>query len=124
LPTKLTNEIVTAAIAGFQAQKQRLDAQIAELRQLLTGSSPEPAATPEPLPRRRKMSAAAKQRIADAQQKRWAAAKKESGVAAETARPVSKKPKRKLSAAGRQPIVAATKRRWAAVRAAEAKAPK
>ena len=45
MPTKLTNEILAAAIEGFQAQKQRLDAQIAELRQLLTGGSGEPAAT-------------------------------------------------------------------------------
>jgi hypothetical protein len=45
MPTKLTNEILAAAIEGFQAQKQRLDAQIVELRQLLTGGSGGPAAT-------------------------------------------------------------------------------
>ena len=124
MPTKFTNEILAAAIEGFQAQKQRLDAQIAELRQLLTGGSVEPAAAPEPMRKRRKMSAAARQRIAEAQRKRWAAAKKESGVADKTAKPVAKKPKRKLSAAGRQRIIDATKKRWAAVRAAASKAAK
>jgi len=31
MPTKLTNEIITAAVAGFESQKARIDAQIAEL---------------------------------------------------------------------------------------------
>ena len=122
MPTKFTNEILAAAIEGFQAQKQRLDAQIAELRQLLTGGSAELAATPEPMRKRRKISAAARKRMAEAQRKRWASAKKESGIAAETAKPAAKRPKRKLSAAGRQRIIDATKKRWAAVRAAAAKA--
>jgi hypothetical protein len=120
MPTQFTNEILAAAIEGFQAQKQRLDAQIAELRQLLTGGSPELAATPEPMRKRRKMSAAARQRIAEAQRKRWAAAKTPT-TTAKTAEPGAKKPKRKLSAAGRQRIIDATKKRWAAVRAAATK---
>ena len=62
--------------------------------------------------------------MAEAQRKRWASAKKESGVADETAKPAAKKPKWKLSAAGRQRIIDATKKRWAAVRAAAAKATK
>ena len=124
LPTKFTDEILAAAIEGFQAQKQRLDAHIAELRQLLTGGRAEPSATPEPTRKRRKMSAAARERIAEAQRKRWASAKKESGVAPKPAKPVSKKPKRRLSVEGRKRIIDATKKRWAAVRAAAAKAAK
>ena len=62
--------------------------------------------------------------MAKAQHKRWASAKKESGLAAETAKPAAQKPKRRLSAAGRQRIIHATKKRWAAVRAAAAKAAK
>jgi hypothetical protein len=124
MPTKFNDEILAAAIEGFQAQKQRLDAQIAELRQLLTGGSSEPAATPGPTRKRRKISAAARQRMAEAQRKRWASAKKESGVLAETVKPAAKKPKWKLSAAGRHRIIDATKKRWAAVRAAAAKAAK
>ena len=39
MPTKLNTEIVTAAIAGFEEQKKRLSAQIAELRQMLSPST-------------------------------------------------------------------------------------
>src|ERR1035437_8790974 len=80
MPThKLTPEIITAAIVGFEQQKLRIDAQIAELRQMLTGTPTATAAAPEaPKGRRRKMSAAARKRIGDAQRKRWAESKKES----------------------------------------------
>jgi hypothetical protein len=119
MPTqKLTNEIIVAAIDGFEAQKTRLDAQIAELRAMLPGGSPEAATTPEaPKGKRRKMSAAARKRIGDAQRKRWAASKKATEPSAPEAAP---KKKRKLSKAGRAAIVAATKKRWAAVKAAKA----
>jgi hypothetical protein len=118
MPThKLTREIINAAIAGFEQQKLRLDTQIAELRAMLPG---ELAAAPGPTKgRRRKMSAAARKRIGDAQRKRWAASKGESASASES----TPKPKRKLSAAGRAAIVAALKKRWAAKRAAAKMAP-
>ncbi|MGP8243015.1 MAG: hypothetical protein ACLQVN_00680 [Bryobacteraceae bacterium] len=35
--TKLTAEIIHAAIEGFESQKRRIDSQIGELRQLLNG---------------------------------------------------------------------------------------
>jgi hypothetical protein len=41
---KLTNEIVAAAIAGFEQQKRQIDTQIAELRGWLSGASTEPTA--------------------------------------------------------------------------------
>jgi hypothetical protein len=120
MPTKLTPEIITAAIEGFEAQKTRIDAQIAELRGVLTGGFAEPAATAEPPKRkRRKMSAAARARIAEAQRKRWAEWKKQSAPEAAQESP---KPKRKLSAAGRKAIIAALKKRWALKRAAAGKA--
>jgi hypothetical protein len=124
MPTKLDNDILAAAIEGFEAQKKRLDAQIAEIRQQLTGGSAQPAATPEPGRKRRKMSAAGRKRIAEAQRKRWADIKKQSGGAPQAAKPEAQKPKRKLSAAGRKRIVEATKKRWALVRAAAAKSEK
>jgi hypothetical protein len=109
MPPKLTNEIITAAIVGFEAQKTRIDDQIAELRAMLSGSSAEPAATPEvPKGKRRKMSAAARKRIGDAQRKRWAESKGEAGPPSKT---VTAKPKRKMSAAGRKAISEATKKR-------------
>jgi hypothetical protein len=117
---KLTPEIITAAVEGFEQQKLRIDAQIAELRQMLTGTPTEPAAAPEvPKGKRRKMSAAARKRIGDAQRKRWAESKKES-VPSSPVAPEAPKPKRKLSAAGKAAIVAALKKRWAAKRAAKA----
>ncbi len=74
MPTKLTPEIMTAAIVGFEEQKRHLDTQIAELRAVLTGGPIEPAATAEPPKRkRRKMSAAGRKAISDATKKRWAA---------------------------------------------------
>lgn len=116
MPTKLTNEIITAAIEGYEAQKTRLNAQISELRQMLSGSSAAAAVTAAPARRkRRKMSAAGRARIAAAQRKRWAEFKKPQAAA------VAPKPKRKLSAAGRRAIIAAAKKRWAAKRAEAAK---
>src|SRR5450759_1396639 len=97
MPThKLTAEIINAAILGFEEQKRRIDVQIAELRQMLTGTPTETAATPEaPKGKRRKMSAAARKRIGDAQRKRWAESKKESAPSSPVA-PEAPKAKRKL----------------------------
>jgi hypothetical protein len=118
MPTKLTPEIIAAAIVGFESHKARIDAQIAELRQMLSGDPAASASTPEPPTRkRRKMSAAGRARIAEAQRKRWAASKKAAQPSAPGAAP---KPKRILSAAGRRAISEATKKRWAAVKAAKA----
>jgi hypothetical protein len=109
---KYSTEILTAAIEGFEAQKRRINTQIAELRQMLDGSRTELTTTPEFPQRRRKMSAAGRKHIAEAQKKRWAEAKKPS-------KPTEiPKTKRRLSAAGRRRIVEATKRRWALIRAA------
>jgi hypothetical protein len=45
---KLTSEIIHAAIEGFESQGRRIDAQIAEIRQMLDGGRAEAAASPEP----------------------------------------------------------------------------
>jgi hypothetical protein len=105
-----------AALAGFEEQKNRIDAKISELRLVLNEASPDGAA-PEASKPRRKMSAAARRRIAAAQRKRWAASRTQSGKVSEAVAPARKK--RKLSAAGRRRIIEATKRRWAAFRAAK-----
>ena len=112
---KLSHEIISAAIEGFEAQKVRIDAQIAELRGSLSGSGStetEPSSAP---PKRRTMSASARRRIAAAQRKRWAEAKRLAGGAA----PVTKTPRRKLSAAGRKRIIEANRKRWALAKAAK-----
>jgi hypothetical protein len=119
MPTpKLTNEIIEAAILGFEEQKRRIDVQVAELRAVRSGASFEGAAPPDPAGRpRRKISAAGRRAMALAQQKRWAAKREESAPEV----PVVAKAKRKMSAAGRAAIAAAVKKRWAAKKAAAKK---
>src|ERR1035441_8629224 len=73
MPTKLTPEIITAAILGFEQQKRQIDTKIGELRAMLPGG-PATSAAPKPSKRkRRKMSAAGRKAISDATKKRWAA---------------------------------------------------
>ena len=110
MPTpKLSAEIITAAIQGFEFQKTSIDGKIAELKAMLSGGTTQTAATPEPTKRkRRKMSAAGRARIAAAQRKRWAASK----VQAEAAKP--EKPNRRLSATAKAKLVANLKKARAA----------
>jgi hypothetical protein len=116
MPQKLTPEIIIAAIAGFEAQKNHIDSQIAELRSSLDGGSKEPFTTTEFVKPRKKRSAAVRRKMALAQRARFAKLKQSSEPSqAESAKPK----KRKLSAAGKKNIIEATKRRWAAIRAAK-----
>ena len=79
--------ILEAAILGFEAQRERLAEQIAELRVMLDGRPSESTATSEaPKGKRRKMSAAGRARIAAAQRKRWAKLKGESSKATSPSR--------------------------------------
>ena len=118
MPTKFTETMIAAAIAGFEEQKRQIDAEIAALR-AMGGESV--SATPEPesgKPPRRKMSAASRKKMALAQQKRWAANKKATSEPEATvaAKP---KPKRKLSAAGKKGIIEASQKYWAEKKAAK-----
>jgi hypothetical protein len=110
---KLSPEIIAAALAGFEAQKQQIDSKIAELRDMLDhrdGAAEAPK-------RKRKISAVSRRRMALAQKKRWAAIKGQFQAPAG-----SEPPKRRISEEGMKRIIAATKRRWALKRAEEAKA--
>jgi hypothetical protein len=115
------NELLAAALIGYQAQLRAVDEKIHEIRSEISGSGAvavvSDGATPAPTGKRSTMSAAAKARIAAAQRKRWAAYHKEQKPTA----PV-KKAKRIFSAAAKKRIADATKKRWAAYRAAKAKA--
>jgi hypothetical protein len=117
MSTKLTPEIISAAIEGFESQKARIDEQISELRAMLNGTQPKATAEPQK-GTRRTISAAGRKRIAEAQRQRWAAVKGASEPAA--AQPT--KGKRRLSAAGRAAIVAALEKRWASKRASAGRA--
>ncbi len=117
MPTqKLTNEIIAAAIEGFEAQKKRIDGQIADLRSILIGGTTEAAAAPEDALRKRgKFSDATRLKMKEAQQRRWARIKGESEPATPVVAP--NKAKRQMSEAGRQAIAEASRKRWAAQKA-------
>ena len=83
-------EILEAALQGLEAQKQRLDEQIAQVRALIghrVGRPPKASASKESGAsssqsqnrKRRTLSAEARKRIAAAQKKRWAAFRKTQG---------------------------------------------
>ena len=73
MATKLSNEILNAALIGFEKQKADLSARIAELKQMLGGGAKEPAAkTAAPARKRRKLSAAGRKAISEAAKSRWA----------------------------------------------------
>ncbi len=78
----MDNSIYQAALEGLELQKQRIEEQIKHVKGLLAGkskvsSAPSPAAKSEDAPKkRRKLSAVARKRIAEAQKKRWAAFRK------------------------------------------------
>jgi hypothetical protein len=78
-PPLIDQSILEAALVGLQAQRDTLDAKIAAVRsQLRTArkdqGAPAPHVADGTVPqRRRRMSAAARKRIADATRKRWAA---------------------------------------------------
>jgi hypothetical protein len=117
MPTqKLTNDIITAAIEGFEAQKRRIDAQIVELRSFLTKGPGGTAPTPKGAGKRGKFSDATRLKMKEAQQRRWARIKGETETPAPTV--VAAKPKRQMSEAGRQAIGEAVRKRWAAKKAA------
>jgi hypothetical protein len=71
MPQKLSQEIIKAAIAEFEAQKSRINSKIAELRNMLDHRH----AAAEAPKRKRKISAASRRRMALAQKKRRATIK-------------------------------------------------
>ncbi len=121
-------EILRAALVGLQHSLGVIEQRITELRAQLGGHpATAPAATQSAASggSKRSLSASARQRIALAQKKRWAAYKAEHATPAAGKKTAPKAAKRELSAEGRARIVAATKKRWAAFRKAQqaAKAP-
>ena len=113
-------ELLEAALIGLQRRGSDIDEKIADLRRQLGirgGAAKTSVGAAAVLGRkRRRMSAAGRRRIAEAQRKRWAALRK--GSAAKPA-PVKS---RRISAAGRKRIIEATKKRWAEFHAKKAAA--
>jgi hypothetical protein len=126
MPTPaLTRDILLASLAGFQLDKQRIDAKIAEVQAMLDGGSPgktPPLSEEKPKKGRRRRSAAVRKRMADGQKARWAKIKAESEPSS-TPTPEAPKAKRQISEEGMKRIIAATKKRWRLQRAAAKSAP-
>jgi hypothetical protein len=73
MANKLNDEILNAALIGFEKRKADVSARIAELKQMLGGGAKEPAAkTAAPARKRRKLSAAGRKAISEAAKRRWA----------------------------------------------------
>ena len=107
---KLSDDILAAALEGFEAQKTRIETKIAEIRGLLGGT----AVSSDTAKPKRKVSASARRRMARAQKLRWKKIKQTS----ETAHAATAKPKRHMSAGARKRIATAQKKRWAAIKKA------
>ena len=86
--------------------KEKIDALYEKLASILGATAPVSAT----VPKKRRMSAIGRARIAAGQKARWAKVK--------TAEPAKAAKKRKMSAAGRAKISAAAKARWAKAKAA------
>src|SRR5437870_13131843 len=111
----VTDELLTAALAGYQAELDRIDGKIGEIRRMLGDRANHVGTASDGTRPKRTFSAASRRKMATAQKARWAGIKKSS----EPPQVAQPKKKRKMSAAGKAAIVAAVKKRWAAVRAAK-----
>jgi len=119
---QLTDDVILAAIAGFQQQKTKIDEQIGRLQGMLSGrrTTASLTAAGELGRRRRKVSAAARRRMSEAQKSRWARVRGETTRSSQSNAQAAR-PKRRLSEEGRKAIIAATKRRWRLQKAMAAK---
>ena len=102
-------------VAELRAERDRLDKAIAALNSVSTQprrGRPPKAVQTSARPKRRRLSAAGRARIAAAQHARWAKAKQSQ----------ASKPVHRMSAAARKRISQIQKRRWAAWRKKRAKA--
>lgn len=118
---QLTHDVILAAIAGFQQQKTQIDEHVTRLKGMLSGRRISASLTASgEVHRRRKVSAAARRRMSEAQKTRWARVRGETTGSSQS-KAQSAKPKRRLSEEGRKAIIAATKRRWRLQKAMTAK---
>lgn len=116
--------ILESALIGLQHQHSQVETKISEIRRTLGIRTPRAASVAAPQVvslTKRTMSRSARQKIAAAQKKRWAAYKKEKAQSVETLRAAPRK-KRRMSAAGKNRIIEASKKRWAEYRAKKASA--
>jgi len=116
----LNSDILAAALIGFEVQKAQIDTKIAAIRSLLDGGAKTATAASDSGKPKRRVSAAARRRMAKAQKLRWKKLKHAGG----SAQTEAAMPKRVLSASARRAISAAQKKRWAAKKTAQKKVAK
>ena len=122
------NEILAAALLGYEQQKIKIETKIERLRAYLSGHVPPVSESGSG----RKRSAATRKRMAAAQQRRWAAKNGEGAEAIPAESTATKKTATKkvaakrterapLSAEARERIAAAQRKRWEAAKKAAKK---
>ena len=80
MANKLNDEILNAALIGFEKQKADVSARIAELKQMLGGGAKEPAAKAAvPARKRRRLSASGRKANSEAARRRWALKRAQAG---------------------------------------------
>jgi hypothetical protein len=114
--------LLELALKGLEAERTRLEEEIAEIRQRLVGggarlvvaAAAAAGATGRGRGRRGGLSAEGRRKISEMMKARWAARRKAGGAAATpAAKPAKAARKNRLSPAGRRAISEAMKRRWA-----------
>jgi len=75
-PALVDDNALRMALIGYEQQKTRIEAAIADVHAQLGNSTPARTVTSGAAPKQRKMSAAARKRIALAQKQRWEAFRK------------------------------------------------
>jgi len=81
------NSFLAAALEGLELQKQRIEEQIQQVRAMLGGRAVKATVTGSILDKqakKRRLSAAARKRIAMAQKRRWAEYRKKAAAARES----------------------------------------
>jgi hypothetical protein len=105
---KQDEDLLRAALIGYQQQIADIETAMANIRSRLAGPGRQMPTTVEGGPkRRRKFSVAARKKMAASQKLRWSKVKQ----VAEPTQPA--KPKRTMSASARKRIAAAQRKRWA-----------
>ena len=109
-PPFIDATVLRMALVGYEQEKTRIEAQIADIHSRLGTANPSLTVTDGAAPKKRRLSAAARKRISAATTARWLKYRKQKAEAEKPAK------KRKLSAAGLRAIREATAKRWAAYR--------
>ena len=99
MPKPADQEILRMALVGYEAEREKINEKLFEIRALLGGRSTTAAVEEAPVRKRRRMSKEARARISAATKARWAAFRREKATAAKRTK---KRPK--LTAAERLKI--------------------